>query len=151
MTASKQAPTRFADLDDAAAHLAAVVGDMTGVDQVAGLGDTALPIAQVIAARLDVPLVMIGLDRGEQPTVQVAETGWGDHVLVVDRGVETGQSALQAVRALRERGVSRVTLAVPVCPRQAEATLALSYDEVIAVHRPLARRSLQWHYRAPLQ
>ena len=37
-------------------------------------------------------------------------------------------------------------LAVPVCPREALADLALRYDDVVAPVRPLVRRSLTWHY-----
>ena len=71
--------------------------------------------------------------------------------MVVDRGVETGQSALLAAVALREAGFTELVLAVPVCPRQTEVDLVSEYAEIVAVHRPLARRSLQWHYAAPLE
>jgi putative phosphoribosyl transferase len=47
---------------------------------------------------------------------------------------------------MRASGAARLVLAVPVCPREALADLALRYDEVVAVARPLARRSLAWHY-----
>jgi predicted phosphoribosyltransferase len=33
-----------------------------------------------------------------------------------------------------------------VCPREAEAHLRHRYDRVIALERPLVRRSLRWHY-----
>lgn len=67
-------------------------------------------------------------------------------LVVADDGVETGTAALALGRHLRDGGVRRLVLAVPVCPRQAEPALRTLYDEVIAVVRPLARRSLHWHY-----
>ena len=68
------------------------------------------------------------------------------HVVVLDDGVETGTVARAAARALRDVGVASATLAVPVCPREAQADLGLRYDRVVAVKRPLVRRDLAWHY-----
>jgi predicted phosphoribosyltransferase len=70
----------------------------------------------------------------------------GRVVIVVDDGVETGTAALAIGDALREVGVARSVLAVPVCPKEAEAALSLRYDTVVAVVRPLVRRDLRWHY-----
>lgn len=77
----------------------------------------------------------------------------GDPLIVVDDGVETGTAALAAGRALRgalqaqPAGTSPILLlAVPVCPHQALPELLGVFDAVVAVHRPLARRSLSWHY-----
>lgn len=70
----------------------------------------------------------------------------GRTVIVVDDGVETGSVARAAASALRESGVARLVLAVPVCPREALADLQHRYDLIVAVARPLARRSLTWHY-----
>lgn len=67
-------------------------------------------------------------------------------VVVVSVGVETGQAALLVGRALRARGASSLVLATPVCPRQAEPELGTVFDGITAVERPLARRSLAWHY-----
>jgi putative phosphoribosyl transferase len=67
-------------------------------------------------------------------------------VVVVDDGVETGTAARAIAHALRTGNPARLVLAVPVCPRQEGGSLALLYDEVIAVVQPLARRSLRWHY-----
>ena len=59
----------------------------------------------------------------------------------------TGYTAARLVGgALREAGTTRLVLAVPVCPRQAEAGLQALYDEIVAIDRPLARRDLRWHY-----
>ncbi len=70
----------------------------------------------------------------------------GRCVVVIDDGVETGTAARAAASALRESGVESLLLAVPVCPREALADLQHRYDQVVAVVRPLARRSLAWHY-----
>ena len=43
-------------------------------------------------------------------------------------------------------GPRRVVLAVPVCPREAEASPATAYDDVVAVVDPLVAQSLPWHY-----
>lgn len=67
-------------------------------------------------------------------------------VIVVDDGVETGTAAHAAGAAIRGAGAVRVVLAVPVCPRESEAHLRQRYDDVIAVTKPLVRRSLRWHY-----
>ncbi|MFM7145841.1 MAG: hypothetical protein ACKOW5_05850 [Actinomycetales bacterium] len=74
-------------------------------------------------------------------------------VVVVDDGVETGTAALAAGRALRsDRGAGlgdqhlHLVLAVPVCPHQAIPDLTRIFDAVVAVHRPMGRRSLSWHY-----
>ena len=68
------------------------------------------------------------------------------HVVVIDDGVETGTAAAAAAEVLRDAGARRLTLAVPVCPRDAEVGLLDRYDDVVAVVRPLVRRSLRWHY-----
>ena len=70
----------------------------------------------------------------------------GATVLVVDDGVETGTVARAVASPLREAGAAHLNLAVPVCPREAMADLAMRYDEVIAVVTPLVRRSLAWHF-----
>ena len=70
----------------------------------------------------------------------------GRDVVVIDDGVETGTAAMVAGAALRAAGATGLVLAVPVCPRDSEAALRMRYDDVIAVTRPLVRRSLRWHY-----
>jgi len=70
----------------------------------------------------------------------------GQVAVVVDDGVETGTAARAIGAALQDLGPARRILAVPVCPHEALATLNLVYDEVIAIERPLVRRSLRWHF-----
>lgn len=147
------APLRFADLQEAARELAAVVlaQGVGGIELVLALGEPAMPIAEVLAQQVGGTRALLPVERGDAPVIGVPPQCAGLNVVVVDRGVETGQSALLAAACLRTAGAARLTLAVPVCPRQAESSLARAYDRIISVHRPLARRSLQWHYVAPLE
>jgi putative phosphoribosyl transferase len=55
-------------------------------------------------------------------------------------------SAAAASAALRNSDVGRLLLAVPVCPRDALEHLQRRYDLVVAVAKPMGRRSLTWHY-----
>ena len=100
-------------------------------------------VGEVLGLPLEV-LVVTVTDHGV--TVEVPVEIVGRRVLVVDDGVETGTAARAVVAALREAGAAYDALAVPVCPREAEADLRRRYDEVIAVTKPLVRRSLRWHY-----
>ena len=90
------------------------------------------------------PLVVTTGELGVEVEVTVEVSG--RRVVVLDGGVETGTAARAVIAALRAAGASYVVLAVPVCPRDAEADLRHRYDEVIAVTKPFARRSLRWHY-----
>ena len=100
------------------------------------------------------PLVTLGTEvtpltttRSESGvTVEIPIAVAGLRVVVVDDGVETGTAARAVARALRDAGAVHLVLAVPVCPREAEADLRGRYDDVVAVERPLVRRSLRWHY-----
>lgn len=147
----------FVDLDDAANALAAVIEDTLGgssgeaIDRVVALGTGAIPIAQIVSSHLHRPFDVLDLIRGDSPQLGHPPACADQCLLVVDRGVETGQSALLSAQALREAGASTLILGVPVCPRQAEVQLAHAFDVIVAVQRPLARRSLQWHYLAPLE
>lgn len=144
---------RFTDLVEAAGQLADILpDDVIGEgDLIVGLGEPAIPIADVVAMRMGTHANLLPVLRGEEPVIGEVPQCAGRSVLVVDRGVETGGSAVLAAQALRAAGATRLVLAVPVCPRQSEAQLARIFDEIIAVQRPLARRSLQWHYLAPLE
>jgi len=147
------ASQRFVDLEHAACELAAVVPVRVDgrIDLVLALGEAASSIAGVVAQQMECDCVVLPIARGDAPMIGTDPDCAGRSVLVVDRGVETGQAAMLAAGALREVGVARLILAVPVCPRQAEWTLAGAYDDIIALHRPLGRRSLQWHFIAPLE
>ncbi len=60
----------------------------------------------------------------------------GRTVLLVDDGLATGRSAQAAVRSLRERGVGRVILAVPVAAPDSAHELRRWADEVVCVETP---------------
>ena len=105
-----------------------------------------VPVAEPLADALGVAIAGAYLDRdGDPHVVEIPEVA-GLHCVVVDDGVETGTAARVIGRALREAGAARLVLAVPVCPRQAEAQLQHVYDTIVAIERPLGRRDLHWHY-----
>ncbi|MGH2834634.1 MAG: phosphoribosyltransferase family protein [Solirubrobacteraceae bacterium] len=60
----------------------------------------------------------------------------GRTVILIDDGLATGQSALAAVRSLRERGATRVILAVPVAAPESADTLRRYADEVVCAEEP---------------
>lgn len=141
--------TGFANLAAGGARLVAAVSEAAS-----GLRDPLLlaiipngvPVAEPLAEALGLPLAGAFLDReGEPHVIEVPDVA-GRDVIVVDDGVETGTAARLVGTALRSGGAARVFLAVPVCPRQAEAGLSTLYDGIIAIDRPLARRDLRWHY-----
>ena len=118
--------------DDAVFVAAGVGGLVTGAAVAEALGREVTPLTTTRTA--------------DGVTVEVTIDVAGREVVVVDDGVETGTAARAAGAALRAAGARRIVLAVPVCPRDAEAQLRGPYDDVIAVDRPLVRRSLRWHY-----
>ena len=72
------------------------------------------------------------LYRGEREPIAVA----GRTVLLVDDGIATGGTAVVAGRALRERGASRVVLAVPVAPPETDERLGGEFDEIVCLWEP---------------
>lgn len=138
--------TRFADADDAGRALVALLTDAPADAVVLAVVPNGVPAALVIAESLGLPVGGVRLERDGDPHVTHMPPVSGRPVVVVDDGVETGTAARLVSRRAREDGATRVTLAVPVCPREAEAVLRAHYDDIVAVERPLVRRSLQWHY-----
>jgi len=139
---------RFADLSDAGRQLAELLTpDVVADAVVLAVPPDGVVVAAAVASALGLevaPLLTTRDDDGVSVDVPVDVAG--RRVIVVDDGVETGTAARAVVAALRQAGAAYVVLAVPVCPREAEADLRHRYDEVIAVTRPLVRRSLRWHY-----
>lgn len=137
----------FLDLADAGAHLAPHVVGRAEDPLILAVVPNGVPVAAVVAAAIGAPVQELTVIRSEDG---VALSGVPDvagrDVIVIDDGVETGTAARAIAHALRDRDPARLILAVPVCPRQEGSSLALLYDEVIAVVQPLARRSLRWHY-----
>jgi putative phosphoribosyl transferase len=70
--------------------------------------------------------------RGDRDPVEID----GRVAVVIDDGVATGGTSAAALRWARERGASRVVLAVPVAPREAVMRLAKEADEVVCLATP---------------
>ena len=141
--------TGFANLADGGAQLVAAVSDVASALRdplLLAIIPNGVPVAEPLADALSLPLAGAGLDREGDPRVTDVPDVVGRDVIVVDDGVETGTASRLVGAALRSGGAARVVLAVPVCPRQAEAGLSTVYDEIVAIDRPLARRDLRWHY-----
>lgn len=137
----------FVDLPDAGRRLAPLVVPKVTAPLVLAVIPHGVPVAGPVAAALGVevhPLTVHRTDEGV--TVGDVPDIAGREVVVVDDGVETGTAARAIAAALRPHVPARLILAVPVCPRQEGSTLALLYDDIIAVVQPMARRSLRWHY-----
>lgn len=141
--------TRFANLADGAQQLLPAVRDLARALReplVLAIVPNGVPVGECLADALALPLVGAFVEREGEPRVTDLPEVTGRDVIVVDDGVETGTAASLVGAALRSAGAARCVLAVPVCPRQAEAGLSALYDEIVAVDRPLARRDLRWHY-----
>lgn len=141
--------TRFANLADAGARLVEPAREVmsTLADPVmVAIIPNGVPVAEPLADGLGLAIVGAHLDREGEPSVVEMPEVAGRDVIVVDDGVETGTAAMLVAAAARQVGVARLVLAVPVCPRQAEAGLGHVYDVIIALDRPLGRRDLRWHY-----
>ncbi|MFB4308998.1 phosphoribosyltransferase [Actinomadura sp. GTD37] len=70
----------------------------------------------------------------------------GRPVIVVDDGLATGGTARAALRALRERGPSRLVLAVPVGAAETVRALEAEADEAVVPAAPWAFRAVgQWY------
>ncbi len=140
----------FVNLRDAGHQLATplealVAGHPDAV--LAPLLPNGVPVVLGLLTSLHLPVVPLPTSRTDDGVeVEASAALAGRTVVVVDDGVETGTAARAAAQALREAGAERIVLAVPVCPREALADLALRYDDVVAVSTPLVRRSLAWHY-----
>jgi putative phosphoribosyl transferase len=70
--------------------------------------------------------------QGKRPRLAVA----GRTVLLVDDGLATGCSAQAAARSLRERGATRIILAVPVAAPEPARKLRKWVDDVVCVEMP---------------
>lgn len=71
----------------------------------------------------------------------------GRRAIVVDDGIATGLTALSAIRWLRGRGASRVTLAVPVIAPSAARMLEPEVDELVALDAPAGFQAVGAYYR----
>lgn len=70
----------------------------------------------------------------------------GRPVIVVDDGLATGGTARAAVRAMRERGPSRLVLAVPVAAAETVQSLEPEVDDLVVPAAPWDFRAVgQWY------
>ncbi len=80
--------------------------------------------------------------RGGRPFAEVR----GKTVILVDDGIATGFTMRAAIAALREQGVARLVVAVPVAPATACHELRVEADEVVCVVEPRGFISIgQWY------
>lgn len=70
----------------------------------------------------------------------------GKTAIVVDDGLATGSTALAAIRALRDQGVARVILAVPVAPADTAAGMRREVDELVVLAEPEVFRGVGSFY-----
>ena len=138
---------KFANLADAGDRLAPLLADLPRESLLIAIMPSGIAVACRIAkqTRMDVGAAFLehvddGVRVTELPPVE------GRSVVIVDDGIETGTAVRAVVQAVRATGAARVTVAMPVVPKEVQAWLDLMVDEVIAIDRPLARRSLAWHY-----
>jgi len=106
-----------------------------GVD--AGAIDTVIRREQVELER------RVNRYRRGRPPVEIA----GRDVIIVDDGLATGYTAWAAILAARERGATRVILAVPVAPADSVARLSAVADAVVVVDQPAAFLAIGEFYR----
>jgi predicted phosphoribosyltransferase len=137
----------FANIADAGDQMAPLMSDLPTNSLLIAIMPSGIAVACRIAkrTRMDVGAAFITRDEAG---VQVTELPpvEGRTVVVVDDGIETGGAARAVVEAVRAAGADRVIVAMPVIPQSVEAWISLLCDEVIAIDRPLAPRSLSWHY-----
>ena len=69
---------------------------------------------------------------GDRPRVAIA----GRAAILVDDGVATGATARAALQAIRRRGATTLTLAVPVASREALADLGGEVDDLVCLAAP---------------
>ncbi|HJQ44541.1 MAG TPA: phosphoribosyltransferase family protein [Jatrophihabitantaceae bacterium] len=70
--------------------------------------------------------------RGDHPPIEVA----GRTAIVVDDGIATGSTARVACQVVRQRGATRIVLAAPVAPAEAERRFADVADDVCFLQTP---------------
>jgi predicted phosphoribosyltransferase len=70
--------------------------------------------------------------RGERPALELG----GRTVILTDDGIATGATTLAAIRALREAGLARLILAVPVAPQSTVERMREEVDQLICLHAP---------------
>jgi predicted phosphoribosyltransferase len=101
-------------------------------DVVASTGVTVAEIEDVFARELETLISQEQAYRGSRPGVEVG----GRVAIVVDDGLATGATMRAAVKALQDRGVARIVVAVPTAPRETCELLRREVDEVVCASMP---------------
>jgi putative phosphoribosyl transferase len=169
-------PPRFRDRVEAGRELAEALRDHVGPDSVVvGLPRGGVPVAFEVAVTLGAPLDVVVVRKlgfpGEEEWALGAITSGGVRVInpeafarlgrgrrpppdvrgrvavVVDDGLHTGASMGAAVRALRQRGASRIVAGAPVGARAACDALRADADQVVCVITPEPFTSVGVWYR----
>jgi putative phosphoribosyl transferase len=70
--------------------------------------------------------------RGDRPPLDVRNKT----VILVDDGLATGSTMIAAIAALRQRGPTRIVVAVPAAARQVCSRIASEVDEMICALTP---------------
>jgi predicted phosphoribosyltransferase len=99
------------------------------------VGELAIPeraIDAVVATEADELARREQAYRGGRPPLDVA----GRTVILVDDGLATGSTMRAAVEGLRQRGPSRVVVAVPVAATSTCEALADEVDEIVCAQTP---------------
>jgi len=127
--------------------IGAVVADGTTVLDgrlVAALGVSEAYIAKEVARQIAEIHRRLGIYRRGRPPLAVA----GREVVVVDDGVATGGTAEVALRSLKSQDATKVTLGVPVAPRESLDRLAAVADEIVCLASPEPFAAVgQWYSR----
>lgn len=112
-------------------------------DVVAELELTQDDMAPIVARQRHELLRRERLYRSGRPAPNVA----GRTVILVDDGIATGATMRAAIRALRERHVGRVVVAVPVVALQTARVLQSEVDEWVAALTPTQFWGVaRWYY-----
>ena len=138
----------FLNLEDAGHQLAEIV-DAKPVAVIALVGQGA-EIAIALARKFEVPVIPSVITRdsvtNEVIGVAIPAATQSGLVYMVDDAVETGHTTRVAFTAATQAGFTDIRVAVPVCPRDTGSELFPITGDIIAVKRPMVRRSLSWHY-----
>ena len=138
----------FHNLDDAGEQLASLLVDQpTAIIALIGQG---AEIAVKIAKKFGVEIIPAVIEREKESrevlSVDIQPCTKSGLMYIVDDAVETGHTTLKAWNALLKAGYRDAKIAVPVCPRDTASLLLPTVGEIVAVKRPMIRRSLGWHY-----
>jgi predicted phosphoribosyltransferase len=108
------------------------------------LGISEEQVAREVADRKEVVAARVGTYREVAPLVELE----GAVVIVVDDGIATGGTALEACRYARRRGAAAVVLAAPVAPRELPQDLVESVDVTLVLAQPPEFMAVGQAYRS---